>query len=64
MKNYNGKVFREKSLMFNFIFVLLMFAITQIIGIIICFNYGGMNIFIDTVVIFILNYILYKALRF
>ncbi|XAM50071.1 hypothetical protein TVTCOM_01620 [Terrisporobacter vanillatitrophus] len=50
--------------MFNFIFVLLMFAITQIIGIIICFNYGGMNIFIDTVIIFTLNYILYKALRF
>lgn len=50
--------------MFNLIFVLLMFAVIQIIGIVICFNYGGMNIFLDTIIIFILNYILYKALGF
>lgn len=64
MRNYNGKVFRERSLIFNFIFILLMFAITQIAGIIICFNYGDMNVFLDTIIIFALNYILYKALRF
>ena len=64
MKNYNGKVFREKSLMFNFIFILLMFAVTQIIGIIVCFNYGDMNIFVNLIIILALNYILYKALRF
>ena len=64
MKNYNGKIFKERSLMFNYIFMLIMFSITQIIGIIICFNYGNMNIIFDVIVITVLNFILYKALRF
>lgn len=50
--------------MFNFIFMLIMFAITQIVGIVICFCYGGMNLIFDMLVMFILNYMLYKALRF
>ncbi len=50
--------------MFNFIFMLIMFAITQIVGIVICFYYGGMNLIFDMLVMFILNYMLYKALRF
>lgn len=50
--------------MFNYIFMLVMFAVTQIIGIVVCFNYGNMNIVFDVIVIGILNFILYKALRF
>lgn len=50
--------------MFNFIFILFMFIITQVIGIIICFNNDNMNIFLDIIIIFVLNYILYKALKF
>ncbi|WP_297132627.1 hypothetical protein [Terrisporobacter sp.] len=64
MRNYNDKIFKERSLMFNFIFMLIMFAITQIVGIVICFYYGGMNLIFDMLVMFILNYMLYKALRF
>ena len=44
LKSYNGKIFKERSLMFNYIFMLVMFAVTQIIGIVVCFNYGNMNI--------------------
>ena len=64
LKNCNGKIFKERSLMFNYIFMLIMFAITQIIGIIICFNYGNMNLLFYIAVIGTLNYILYKTLRF
>jgi len=50
--------------MFNYIFMLVMFTITQIIGIVICFNYGKMNLLFYLLVIGVLNFILYKLFRF
>ncbi|MGL4913801.1 MAG: hypothetical protein ACRC3Y_15370 [Romboutsia sp.] len=64
MRSYNSKIFKERSLMFNYIFMLIMFAITQIAGVVICFNYGNADILFYVAVICGLNYILYKALRF
>lgn len=64
MKISSGKLFKEKSLMFNYIFMLIMFTITQIIGVVICFNYGNMNVLFYFLVIGIFNFVLCKLFRF
>ncbi len=35
LKNYNGKILKNRSLIFNCIFILTMFMITQVLGVMI-----------------------------
>ena len=44
MKNYNGKILKNKSLIFNCIFILAMFMITQVLGVMICLKLINTNI--------------------
>ncbi|RDY29357.1 hypothetical protein CHL78_001265 [Romboutsia weinsteinii] len=61
LKNYSGKFFKNKSLVFNCLFILAMFMITQALGILICFHVLEFDLFMILVVLFSLNFILYKT---
>ena len=64
LKNYNGKILKNKSLIFNCIFILAMFMITQVLGVIICFKLININLAVTIGIIGILNFLLYKILLF
>ena len=53
-----------KSLIFNCIFILAMFMITQVLGVIICFKLININLALTIGIIGILNFLLYKILLF
>ncbi len=40
LKNFSGKIIKEKSLIFNCILILVIFTFTQMLGILICFNFS------------------------
>ncbi len=64
LKSYNGKVLKNKSLIFNCIFILAMFMVTQVLGVIICFKLINTNVAVTIGIIGILNFLLYKVLLF
>lgn len=64
LRTYSGKVMKNKSLIFNCIFILTMFTLAQIAGITICFRFLSGNLAMTLVVMYSLNFILYKLLDF
>ena len=64
LKNYNGKILKNKSLIFNCIFILTMFMITQVLGVMICLKLINTNITVTIGIIGTLNFLLCKVLLF
>ncbi len=60
LKDFNGKVFVNKSLMFNTLFILIMFTISQIIGIYLCIKLFSGNLSLMILVLALVNFIFYK----
>ena len=63
-KNYNGKILKNKSFIINFIFILTMFMITQVLGVMICLKLINTNITVTIGIIGTLNFLLCKVLLF
>ena len=61
-RNYSGKIIKSKSLIFNCILILTIFAIIQVLGMIICFEFFSSSLLAILVIMFILNFGLYKIL--
>ncbi|MGO0905072.1 hypothetical protein ACTPC6_04780 [Clostridioides difficile] len=53
---------KEKSLIFNCILILVVFTFTQILGILICFNFFSSSLMYSMGIMLVLNFILYKIL--
>ena len=64
LKNYNGKILKNKSLIFNCIFILAMIMITQVLGVMICLKLINTNITVTIGIIGTLNFLLCKVLLF
>lgn len=64
VKNYGGKIIKNKTLIYNCIFILLMFTLIQIVGVAVCFRFLNRSLTMTLATMCILNFILYKILDF
>ncbi|EGT5422454.1 hypothetical protein CUA89_17930 [Clostridioides difficile] len=62
LKNFSGKIIKEKSLIFNCILILVIFTFTQMLEILICFNFFSESLIYSMGIMLFLNFILYKIL--
>ncbi|CZR97799.1 hypothetical protein C4097_02255 [Clostridioides difficile] len=62
LKNFSGKLIKEKSLIFNCVLILVIFTFTQMLGILICFNFFSSSLIYSMGIMLVLNFILYKIL--
>ncbi|WP_438652622.1 hypothetical protein [Romboutsia sp.] len=63
MKNYNGKLIKEKSLIFNLILILSLFMLAQVIGIITCFKFFSHDLTLIIASLLFVNFVMYKIMR-
>lgn len=63
LKNYSGKVIKNRSLVFNMILILVIFMVAQVIGVVICFKFFSHDLFLTLGSLFIINFIMYKIMR-
>ncbi|CEH33342.1 Hypothetical protein RLITU_0737 [Romboutsia lituseburensis] len=63
LKNFSGKIIKEKSLIFNLILILSIFMVSQVIGVVICFKFFSHNLLLTLVSLFVINFIMYKVMR-
>jgi len=64
LKSYNKKVLNNRNFILECIFILIMFVVTQVIGIIICLNLIDTNVVSTIAIIGTLNFLLYKIILF
>ena len=64
LKNYDKKILKNRTLIFNCIFILAIFMITQVLGVMICLKLINTNITVTIGIIGTLNFLLCKVLLF
>jgi len=64
LRSYNKKIISNRNFILDCIFILIMFVVTQVIGIIICLNLIDSNIVATIAIIGSLNFLLYKMILF
>lgn len=63
LKNYSGKLIKEKSLIFNLVLILAIFMASQVTGVLLCFKFFAHNLLLTLVSIFVINFVMYKIMR-